>query len=51
MKVITKVVVGPRLHGLDNPKSDWDYRGIFIGDLKEVLSPFKKQKTTSWVEK
>ena len=50
MKVITKVVVGSRLHGLDNPKSDWDYRGIFIGDLIDIVSPFTHFKTTSWIE-
>jgi predicted nucleotidyltransferase len=50
MKLITKVVVGSRLHGLDTPTSDWDYRGIHIGELKDVLSPFKKQKNTTWIE-
>lgn len=50
MKVITKVVVGSRLHGLHTPESDWDYRGIHISPLKNVLSPFRKQKNTSWIE-
>lgn len=49
-KVLTKVVVGSRLHGLNTPDSDWDYRGIHIHELKDVLSPFKKVKNTSWVE-
>lgn len=26
-KVITKVIVGSRLHGLHNEASDYDYRG------------------------
>lgn len=50
MKVITKVLVGSRLHGLNNEQSDYDYRGIYISDLKDILSPFKTIKTTSWIE-
>lgn len=50
MKVLTKVVVGSRLHGLNRPDSDWDYRGIHIHPLKDVLSPFKKLKNTDWIE-
>lgn len=50
MKVLTKVVVGSRLHGLETPTSDWDYRGIHIYSLKETLSPFKKLKNTTWIE-
>jgi predicted nucleotidyltransferase len=50
MKVITKVVVGSRLHGLNNEDSDWDYRGIHMYSLKDTLSPFKKLKNTDWVE-
>lgn len=49
-KLIAKVVVGSRLHGLDTPESDWDYRGIYISPLSLVLSPFKTLKTTSWIE-
>jgi len=49
-KIITKVVVGSRLHGLANDRSDWDYRGIHITPLKDVLSPFKTLKNTSWIE-
>ncbi len=48
--LIAKVVVGSRLHGLDTPESDWDYRGIHISPLKKVLSPFSKLKNTSWIE-
>ncbi|UOF80527.1 putative nucleotidyltransferase [Caudoviricetes sp.] len=50
MNIITKVVVGSRLHGLANEKSDWDYRGIHMYSLKDTLSPFKKLKNTDWVE-
>lgn len=49
-KVLTKVLVGSRLHGLANEKSDYDYRGIHIHDLKEVLSPFQTLKNTTWIE-
>lgn len=50
IRVITKVVVGSRLHGLHNDQSDWDYRGIHLHKLKDVLSPFGKLKNTSWIE-
>lgn len=50
VKVLTKVVVGSRLHGLHREDSDWDYRGIHIHPLKDVLSPFKKIKNTDWIE-
>jgi predicted nucleotidyltransferase len=50
MKIITKVLVGSRLHGLANEQSDYDYRGIHMHELKDVLSPFKTLKNTSWIE-
>lgn len=50
MKILAKVLVGSRLHGLHNEQSDYDYRGIHITPLKEVLSPFKTIKNTSWIE-
>ena len=50
MKILTKVVVGSRLHGTSTQESDWDYRGIHISALRDVLSPFKKQKNTTWIE-
>jgi predicted nucleotidyltransferase len=50
MQVITKVLVGSRLHGLHTDQSDYDYRGIHIHDLKDVLSPFKTLKNTTWIE-
>jgi uncharacterized protein len=48
--ILAKVVVGSRLHGTFNEQSDWDYRGIHISPLKDVLSPFKTQKNTTWIE-
>lgn len=50
VSILTKVVVGSRLHGLHTDTSDWDYRGIHISPLKNVLSPFRKQKNTTWIE-
>lgn len=50
MKTLTKVLVGSRLHGLWNDSSDYDYRGIHMYPLKEVLSPFKTLKNTDWLE-
>ncbi len=50
MEVITKVLVGSRLHGLNDETSDYDYRGIHINPLRDVLSPFKTIKNTSWIE-
>jgi len=47
---LAKVLVGSRLHGLDTPTSDYDYRGIHISDLRDVLSPFKTLKNTTWIE-
>ena len=49
-KIITKVLVGSRLHGLHNEQSDYDYRGIHMHELKDVLSPFKNLKNTTWIE-
>lgn len=44
MKVLTKVVVGSRLHGLENEDSDWDYRGIHIHHLECTLTPEKEKE-------
>lgn len=49
-KILTKVVVGSRLHGLHTETSDYDYRGIHIHPLVDVLSPFKTLKNTTWIE-
>ena len=48
--LITKVLVGSRLHGLHTEQSDYDYRGIHIQPLKNILSPFQTIKNTSWIE-
>lgn len=50
VKIIAKVVVGSRLHGLNTETSDWDYRGIHMHSIEDVLSPFKTLKNTTWIE-
>lgn len=50
MRILTKVVVGSRLHGLHTETSDWDYRGVHIHPLQEKLSPFRTLKNTTWIE-
>lgn len=50
MNTILEVIVGSRLHNLHNENSDYDYRGIFVESLVNILSPFKKQQNTSWIE-
>lgn len=49
-KQILTVVTGSRLHGLNTPESDTDYRGIFMNDLSDVLNPFMKVPDTRWIE-
>lgn len=50
MKTILSVVVGSQLHGIANEDSDTDVRGIFVHDMIDIISPFRKVKNTSWVE-
>ena len=49
-QLITKVLVGSRLHGLHNEQSDYDYRGIHMHSLQDLLSPFQTIKNTTWIE-
>jgi len=48
--IITKVVVGSRLHNLHTEDSDWDFRGVHMHPIKDMLSPFKTLKNTTWIE-
>lgn len=48
--ILTKVLVGSRLHGTHTEESDFDYRGVHISPLRNVLSPFRTQKNTTWIE-
>lgn len=50
MKTILKGIVGSHLHGTATLESDTDYRGIFIIDPIEIISPFRKQQANSWIE-
>ena len=49
--LMLKVVVGSRAHGLADPDSDYDYRGVFVNPTREILSLFGSTKQTSWLEK
>ena len=50
MKPILSVVVGSRLHGTYSEASDYDYRGVFLAPIEDILSPFREVKETSWIE-
>jgi hypothetical protein len=50
MKQILKTLVGSKAHGLDNPNSDTDMRGVFLVPTSDILSLGYKEKSTSWVE-
>lgn len=50
MKTILSSLVGSRLHGTFNEDSDYDYRGVFILPIEDILSPFRNVKETSWIE-
>jgi len=50
MKTILSVIVGSRLHGTANEKSDYDYRGVFIVPLEDIISPFRNPLENSWIE-
>ena len=47
---ILTVVTGSRLHGLHQPNSDTDYRGVFMNTLEDILNPFVKPDDTCWIE-
>lgn len=50
MKTILKVLVGSRAHGLNDPDSDFDYRGVFVVPTADILKTFHKEKSNSWIE-
>lgn len=47
---ILRTIVGSQAHGLATPKSDFDYRGVFVIPTSELLSLGGNVKTTSWIE-
>lgn len=48
--MILSSIVGSRLHGTATPESDYDYRGVFLLPIEDILSPFRKPKENSWIE-
>jgi len=48
--VLFQALVGSRAHGLNDPDSDYDYRGVFIVPTVEILRLGANPKTTSWIE-
>lgn len=49
-EVLFKVVVGSQAHCLATPKSDWDYRGVFVTPTRDIISIGKHNDQTSWIE-
>lgn len=49
-KVILKVLVGSRAHGLADKDSDSDYRTIYVLPTKDILSLNYKYKGNDWIE-
>lgn len=50
MRTILSTIVGSRLHGTATPDSDYDYRGVFMNTIEDIISPFRSPKEASWVE-
>lgn len=48
--VLFQSLVGSRAHGLNDPESDYDYRGVFVVPTVDILGLGAKPKTTSWIE-
>ena len=49
-KVILKVLVGSRAHGLADKNSDYDYRSVYVLPTSKILSLNYKYKGTHWNE-
>lgn len=47
---ILKVLVGSHAHGLANPDSDYDYRGVYVVPTREILSLGFKYSGSHWLE-
>ena len=47
---ILKVIVGSQAHGTATPKSDFDYRGVFIVPTSEILKLGGHTEQTNWIE-
>lgn len=49
-KIILKVLVGSRAHGLADKNADYDYRGVYVLPTSKVLSLNYKYKGNDWIE-
>lgn len=49
-KVILKVLVGSRAHGLADKDSDYDYRAVYVIPTEKLLSLGFRYKGNDWVE-
>jgi len=49
--IILKALVGSRLHGLHNKNSDYDWKSIQVSPLRDIISPFRKQKNKETISK
>jgi len=49
-KIILKVLVGSRAHGLADEDSDYDYRAIYVLPTSKILSLGYKYKGNDWIE-
>jgi len=49
-KLILKVLVGSRAHGLASEDSDYDYRGVYAVPTRDLLSLGYTYKSSNWVE-
>ena len=49
-KIILKVLVGSRAHGLADKDSDYDYRAVYVLPTSKILSLGFKYKGNDWIE-
>ncbi len=49
-KVILKVLVGSRAHGLADKDSDYDYRSVYVLPTSDILSLGYRYKGNDWTE-
>lgn len=49
-RYILKTLVGSHAHGLAGPKSDYDYRGVYVLPTKDILSLGYNYKGSHWLE-